>query len=310
MTFITYKDHRFNKDTEKLIETCNVIIADYEAQGYRLTIRQLYYQLVSVNYFPNHERSYQNLIKAMNNARLAGRVSWDAIHDATRFVRGKNHWDHPRDFLADTKRSFWIDMWQNQPNYVEVWIEKDALLGVVERPCWELGVPFMSCRGYMSQSEEWASANRFSDMYHAGRNPTLIYLGDHDPSGLDMTRDHVDRLAMFLEREGVEVDVRRIALNLNQVREYNPPPNPTKVTDSRTNPYVAKFGKTCWELDALKPSVIDALVRQEIDALRDPEKWREMEEKDAELRRVLDGMIADGVSAYDARRDPATKRFL
>lgn len=301
MTLIAYKEQRFAAKSLKLIEKANEIIADFQSQGYTLTLRQLYYQLVSVNYFSNSEQSYNRLGETISNARLAGLVSWDAIEDKTRFVRGKDHWngeDGHFDFMRDSKKWFNIDMWENQPNYVEVWIEKDALLGVIERPCWELDVPYMSCRGYMSQSEEWAAANRFSEAADSGRNPVLIYLGDHDPSGIDMSRDHNDRLTMFLEHLGVDVDVRRVALNMDQVQKYNPPENPTKPKDSRSPDYVRKFGRKCWELDALKPSVLDQLVRDRVDDLRDMDLWGEKEAEYKVQKDKLRDTIELGIEAF------------
>jgi hypothetical protein len=301
VSLIVYKEQRFANKTLAVIEKANAIIADYAQQGYRLTLRQLFYQFVSMNYIPNSEQSYKQLGDAISNGRLAGLISWDAIEDKTRFIRGKDHWDGRDghyDFMRDSRKWFNIDMWANQPNYVEVWIEKDALLGVIERPCWELDVPYMSCRGYMSQSEEWSASNRFEEAAYNGRHPVLIYLGDHDPSGLDMTRDHEDRLTMFLEHQGVEVEVRRIALNMDQVEQFKPPPNPTKPKDSRTDPYVRRFGRTCWELDALKPRVLDELVRKEIDTLRDMDKWADKEDEDKAQRAKLARTIELGIERY------------
>lgn len=301
MTLIAYKEQRFAAKSLKLIEKANEIIADFQSQGYTLTLRQLYYQFITINYFSNSERSYNRLGETISNARLAGLVSWDAIEDKTRFVRGKDHWngeDGHFDFMRDSKKWFNIDMWENQPNYVEVWIEKDALLGVIERPCWELDVPYMSCRGYMSQSEEWAAANRFSEAADSGRNPVLIYLGDHDPSGIDMSRDHNDRLTMFLEHLGVDVDVRRVALNMDQVQKYKPPENPTKPKDSRSPDYVRKFGRKCWELDALKPSVLDQLVRDRVDDLRDMDLWGKKEDEYKVQKDKLRDTIELGIEAF------------
>lgn len=301
MTLIAYKEQRFAAKSLKLIEKANEIIADFQSQGYTLTLRQLYYQFITINYFSNSEQSYNRLGETISNARLAGLVSWDAIEDKTRFVRGKDHWngeDGHFDFMRDSKKWFNIDMWENQPNYVEVWIEKDALLGVIERPCWELDVPYMSCRGYMSQSEEWAAANRFSEAADSGRNPVLIYLGDHDPSGIDMSRDHNDRLTMFLEHLGVDVDVRRVALNMDQVQKYKPPENPTKPKDSRSPDYVRKFGRKCWELDALKPSVLDQLVRDRVDDLRDMDLWGKKEDEYKVQKDKLRDTIELGIEAF------------
>ena len=301
MTLIAYKEQRFAAKSLKLIEKANEIIADFQSQGYTLTLRQLYYQFITINYFSNSEQSYNRLGETISNARLAGLVSWDAIEDKTRFVRGKDHWNGDTghfNFMRDSKKWFNIDMWENQPNYVEVWIEKDALLGVIERPCWELDVPYMSCRGYMSQSEEWAAANRFSEAADSGRNPVLIYLGDHDPSGIDMSRDHNDRLTMFLEHLGVDVDVRRVALNMDQVQKYKPPENPTKPKDSRSPDYVRKFGRKCWELDALKPSVLDQLVRDRVDDLRDMDLWGEKEDEYKVQKDKLRDTIELGIEAF------------
>lgn len=301
MTFIAYKEQRFAQKSLDLIDKANTIIADFQSQGYTLTLRQLYYQFIALNAFPNTEQSYNRLGETISNARLAGLVSWDAIEDKTRFIRGKDHWNGEYghfNFLRDARKWFNIDMWENQPNYVEVWIEKDALLGVIERPCWELDVPYMSCRGYMSQSEEWTASNRFQEAADRGQRPVLIYLGDHDPSGMDMSRDHTDRLTMFLEHMDVEVDVRRIALNIDQVQQYRPPPNPTKPKDSRSPDYIKKFGRTCWELDALKPSVLDQLVRDHVDDLRDMDLWVEKEDEFKVQKDKLRDTIELGIEAF------------
>ena len=97
----------------------------------------------------------------------------------------------------------------------------------------------------------------------------MIHLGDHDPSGIDMTRDIGDRLALF----DAETTVRRIALNMNQVEAYSPPPNPAKLTDARANGYITRYGNQSWELDALDPTTLDALITSTIDEFRDPEQW-------------------------------------
>ncbi len=117
------------------------------------------------------------------------------------------------------------DLWANQPRHVEVWIEKDALIGVIEPVCDRWRLPFLACRGYVSQSEQYTAGKRFARHEAHGREPLVIYLGDHEPSGMDMTRDHQDRLAMFA-RLGVEVT--RVALNMDQVEQYSPPPKSSR----------------------------------------------------------------------------------
>ncbi len=153
-------------------------------------------------------------------------------------------------------------------------MEKDALIGVVARACERQDVAYFSCRGYTSQSELWGAAQRLERYADAGQVPVIIHLGDHDPSGIDMTRDLTARLDLFMRSDGYEpAEVRRIALNMPQVEAFQPPPNPAKVTDSRASGYIARFGASSWELDALNPEVLDALIGDEIASLRDLDLW-------------------------------------
>lgn len=273
-----YINKNFRADSLAIIEQANQIIADYRAQGFSLTLRQLYYQFVARDLLPNTERSYKRLGGIINDGRLAGMIDWDSIEDRTRNVRINSHWEDPAAVLRSARASYGIDMWANQPKRVEVWIEKEALAGVISGVCSELDVPHFACRGYVSQSEQWRAGLRC-------RNPDqktiILHLGDHDPSGIDMTRDNQERLTMFSDRR---VEVNRIALNMDQIDEYGPPPNPAKMTDSRFREYMLNYGDSSWELDALEPSVIVELIREWVDVYRDDDLW---EEKDNELTEDL-----------------------
>ena len=265
MPKIAYKETKFQAKTLNLIELINSIVSEYHAQGYDLTLRQVYYQLVARGYIPNNERSYKNLGNVLNDGRLAGLIDWNSIVDRTRNLRRNSHWETPKDIIQSAAYQFAIDKWKDQPNYVEVWVEKDALVGVVGQICERLDVPYFSCRGYVSQSEMWTASQRFISEGRRRESCTILHLGDHDPSGIDMTRDIQERLDMF----GAEVDVRRIALTMNQVELYNPPPNPTKLTDARAGSYLSTYGEECWELDALDPSVMSKLISTHVEELRD-----------------------------------------
>lgn len=168
-----------------------------------------------------------------------------------------------------------------------MWVEKDALVDVVGQACEPLDVPFFSCRGYTSQSEMWAAAQRFIRQGDRDQR-IIIHLGDHDPSGIDMTRDIQERLDMF----GADVIVKRVALTMEQINTYNPPPNPAKITDSRCGKYIAEFGDESWELDALEPKVITDLIKEQVKMYRDEELYnavcdREYQEKQ-ELQMLVD----------------------
>jgi hypothetical protein len=269
------------------IEKANEIIAEYAAQGFDLTLRQLFYQFVARGLIANTQREYKNLGTVINDGRLAGLVDWESIVDRTRNLRALAHWRTPQDIVSACARQFRHDLWDDQPNYAEVWIEKDALVGVIEGVCHELDVPHFSCRGYTSQSEMWVAAQRIIERSEGREgNAVILHLGDHDPSGMDMTRDIEDRMAVF----GCEVEIRRLALNTDQVRQYNPPPNPAKITDSRARGYIARHGRESWELDALDPNVITGLIRSELESLIDDDLWQAGMTKQAAARDRLAGV--------------------
>lgn len=298
MPKICYKDVRFQTKSLELIGLVNQVIAEYSAQGYELTLRQAYYQLVARGYIPNNERSYKNIGNLINDGRLAGLIDWYAITDRTRNLRGNSHWDTPADVINSARYSYLLDKWEGQPNYVEVWVEKDALVDVVGQACRPLDIPFFSCRGYTSQSEMWSAAQRFIGQANREQR-IIIHLGDHDPSGIDMTRDIQDRLDLF----GSNVYVKRVALTMNQIATYNPPPNPAKITDSRASKYIEEYGDESWELDALEPKVITDLIKNEVTAYRDDELYREIcstESKGKEELKMLCNRYNDAVAYLES----------
>jgi hypothetical protein len=231
---IKYADKSFRANSLAQIARINEIIAEYDAQGYGLTLRQIYYQLVARGIIENSEKSYKNIGNLINNGRLAGLISWTAIEDRTRNIRALTYWNSPQRIILDIANYYHRNLWENQDRYVEVWIEKDALIGIVEPTAQRYDVPCFSCRGYVSQSEMWAAAQRFIQKHEEGKECKIIHLGDHDPSGLDMSRDITDRMTAF----GANVCIDRIALNRDQIDAYNPPPNPAKITDTRASGYI------------------------------------------------------------------------
>lgn len=279
---ICYREINFRPDSLRLIEQVNGIISEYQQMGYSLTLRQVYYQLVARDVIPNSERFYKNLGNLISDGRMAGLIDWSAIEDRTRNLRENSHWDSPGSIIHSAAYSYAIDKWADQDNYVEVWVEKDALVGIVGQVCSELDVPFFSCRGYVSQSEMWSAAQRLQD-FEGQKDIHIIHLGDHDPSGKDMSRDIVDRLDLF----GVPVQFQRIALNYDQIEEFGPPPNPTKLSDSRASGYISEFGYECWELDALRPDVIDGLIRDAVTELCDLDLLAEARERERASKETL-----------------------
>lgn len=287
MPRIAYPDPRlpvkFSKGSLEVIAQANAICAEYRAQGFDLTLRQLYYQFVSRDLIANKDTEYKRLGNIVNQARLAGLLDWNYIVDRTRNLRALGHWTSPADIIGSAAASFRTDRWASQKYRPEVWIEKDALVGVIEGVCERNDVPYFSCRGYTSQSEVWAAGQRLARYIRRGQTPIIFHLGDHDPSGKDMTRDITDRLELFMG--GLEVD--RLALNWEQIELYEPPPNPAKLTDSRAEGYIQEYGDESWELDALAPTVIDALIQDAIDNVRDEDAWEYDSEQDQAKRDTI-----------------------
>jgi hypothetical protein len=278
-----YIEKRFNRSSVEIIAIAETICQEYARRGLSLTLRQLYYQFVARGYIDNRQTEYKRIGSIVADARLAGLIDWDHIEDRTRFLRGVTTWTSPNQILRAVAGQFQTNRWRNQDQHVEVWIEKDALVGVIQNPCSRWHVDYFACRGYASASEVRSAGVRFVHHESMGRHTTVIHLGDHDPSGLDMTRDLEDRLRLF----GSRVDVHRIALNMNQVEQYTPPPNPAKMTDSRANDYVDLYGFESWELDALDPTVIQDLVEGEILARLDMNEWNRVTAEDLAVRETL-----------------------
>lgn len=286
MPKICYTPKKFTAEHQQVIDRANSIVTSYADRGYDLTLRQIYYQFVSRGWLTNTVQSYKRLGGIISDARRAGLIDWKSIVDRTRFVREPNMWRDPSHLVRLCAAQFDIDWWDDQSYRPEVWIEKDALVGVLEVACAPWHCPFFSCRGYGSDSELWAAAQRLDATINRGQIPVIFHLGDHDPSGIDMSRDIFDRIKLF-SGAGATIEVRRIALTMEQVEEIKPPPNPAKETDARFVGYQAIYGDESWELDALNPEYITDLIAKHMEAIVEPDAWATAEETRDEGRRLL-----------------------
>jgi hypothetical protein len=290
MPKVQYLYKNIRSSTWQIISQANKFIEEYQAAGYVLTLRQLYYRFVAADLISNEERSYKNLGNAINTGRLIGQIDWNAIEDRGRGLLTWNGWRSPESAMRSTAYKYrWNGKWRNQPAYVEVWVEKQALESVVGRACSKFEVPHLACKGYLSQSEMWRASGRVDQQIN--KETIIIHLGDHDPSGIDMTSDNEYRLSHLF---GTPVRFIRLALNMNQIEEHKPPPNPAKVTDSRYKQYVRDFGSSCWELDALPPEVLDNLISEELKKWIDVEQW----ELDKKKERVQIEFIEEAANNY------------
>lgn len=285
MSKICYQAWRPRASALRIVDKANEIIEEFQGDGFDLTLRQLYYQFVSREWLANNQQEYKRLGDIVSRARRAGLISWDAIVDRTRMLRNFPSWDSPQDIISVCARQFKLSSaWEEQEWRVEVWFEKDALLGVFERACEEYRVPYFSCRGYTSDSETWAAAER---LRNSDRRVLILHFGDHDPSGIDMSRDIEDRLRLFRADPDL-VEVHRVALTMDQIEQYQPPPNPAKETDIRFKNYQKQFGNESWELDALNPRTLASLVRKGVESVLDFESWANCMQREENAREELE----------------------
>jgi hypothetical protein len=280
-----YQDIKFRADTLNLITQMNTMIAGYVRQGFILSVRQLYYQLVARDLIENTERSYKRIASIINDARLAGLIDWDHIEDRNRNVIVRPRWSSGAQLLEACASQFHMDHWDNQTERVMVIVEKAALEGVLSGICRKYDVPLLSARGYPSVSimREMALEN-IASAIDQGQNVLVLHLGDHDPSGIDMTRDLESRFDLFLGADRREsFTLKRIALTRDQIDEKSPPPNPAKTTDSRFSTYLKQHGSESWELDALEPAYLVDLVELHLEGSIDTDAW---DEKAKEIKAV------------------------
>ncbi len=282
-------DHKFNHESQELIGKVNDILREYAAQNYTLSLRQLYYQLVARGHIENSVKSYKRIGNLISDARLAGLVDWGMIEDRGRETNFLSHWQNPAHIVRDASRWFRIYKWEGQHNYCEVMVEKDALTGILLPVCQEYDIRFTANKGYSSSSAMYETGKRLARIWHSGDIDEIhiFYFGDHDPSGIDMTRDIAERLCLFSKGIVDHVNVHRLALNWNQVEEWQPPENPAKETDSRYQSYADEFGESSWELDAVEPRTLADLVRESVGELIDWDKWVEVNAREETMRAEL-----------------------
>jgi len=279
-------NRKFSPASSSLINIINSILNEYKIQDFRLSLRQLYYQLVARDYIPNTQRSYKNTGTLVSNARQAGLIDWDMIEDRGRSTVALSHWSNPGEIVKSAARQFRIEKWADQPYHIEVMVEKDALSGVLEPVCRQLDIGITANKGYCSSSTMYEIGQRLQGYSQDGKDICILYLGDHDPSGIDMTRDVEERLQMYSRL--YDIEVVRLALNWDQVELWQPPENPAKETDARFASYQAEFGDSSWELDAVEPAQLASLVQDAVMTRRDVRLWSEAVEKENRMRSELE----------------------
>lgn len=330
---------------EQIIDICE----EYLDGGYTLTLRQLYYQLISKDAIPNHDKVYKKLSSIKDEIIYSGGVDWSVFEDRGRVPFLPYYEEDVKSALEYTAKHYRIDRQKNQNTIVEVWTEKDAISSILKKITRHYGVRISVNKGYTSTTAIKGAYDRFIEAINEGKKVKILYFGDHDPSGLDMIRDINDRLLnMFCtgeqfdtslfdkmvfdsdtEEEGElfdewtkihnkeyprEVDLSKmtieelkkynylpffkmffevvpVGLTMEQIKRYNPPHNPAKITDPRAKEYIKKFGEVSWEVDALTPQVMEGIVKSGIEQFIDMGIFKDILNKEMtekmEIKRLI-----------------------
>jgi len=313
------------------------VCEEYKASGYSLTLRQLYYQLVSKDFIPNHDKVYKKLSSLKDDVVYSGFVDWKIFEDRGREPHTPYSEDGVSEALLRTVDYYRLERQKGQEVHVEVWTEKDAISSILKGITNQFGITLVVNKGYTSSTAIYGSYQRFCKKINDGGKVLVLYFGDHDPSGLDMIRDINDRILYMLSRgsslkderinewwdkagyniydvasmEGFEkvadimdddsqklydlfeegkkrlyieqnslFGISQIGLTMEQIKQYNPPPNPAKITDPRAKKYIAEFGQVSWEVDALKPSIMEDIVENAIEKAIDMDVYNEVIEEE------------------------------
>ena len=248
-----------------------------------MTVRQVYYQLVSRQVIENNRGSYQSVSNLIVDARKDGSIPWEWIEDRLRRPRAVSMWDDLSDFAKTAGRAYRRDIWASQPGYVECWLEKDALSGIFEEILSGYGVTLNVGRGY----DGWDSIRNAASRYDVEVPVTVLYFGDFDPSGEDMVRSLQERISFF----DVEPEFVKCALTRKDIDDYHLPPDFTKAGDTRSAKFVEKWGNIAVELDALPVDVLRQRVISEVEAHMDLEALAKVREFEKEERSMLVNLL-------------------
>jgi hypothetical protein len=280
---------------EEVVKAALEVFTQYDSA---LTLRQLYYRLVSRQLFPNTMNCYKRLSRMMVKAREEGDVPINCLEDRSRRIlgRGDTGYYSAQAFLKrrlanlmESYKDFKMPMWDVQSNHIVVSLEKDALSRLVSEVANQYAVRTFPTRGYPSFTYVQRMASYVRNRLK-GKPTVVLYFGDFDPSGVDIERDLTERLRKY--RAG-DFNVRRVALTRDQIIKYSLPPMPVKRSDARSDSFVASYGDEAVELDALDPNTLKLLVAQSIASYIDLDAWKKKEEEIESLRMWIKDRLED-----------------
>lgn len=250
------------RETTRIIsEAAEILEAEYP-----MTLRQCFYRLVSRGVIENSRRDYQMLSRILTKARGDGRIEYEWITDRSRPTYQPSVFENPAEYAETIKRAYRKDYWSAQPWHVEVWTEKDSIIGSIEPVTNDLGVTVRVGRGFLSTTRAYEIAQHFKSLDKAIQ---VFYLGDFDPSGMAIEDDAASRV----EAHGTYFDIERLAIHRADIAEFDLPPLRVKDSDTRSAKFTNKHGDEAVELDALPVGELRARLREAIEGKIEKDTW-------------------------------------
>ncbi len=273
---------RTSAEMERLLDSIKTILDGEEGQ---ITIRHLYYRLVGEHVIDKTEQAYKGLCSHLSKWRRSSEIPWSAFTDSTRWHIQRDTFSGVKDALKNTVENYRRDLWATQDVYCEVWVEKDAVAGLVARTANSWGVPVFVARGFASLSSLYDAANTFRRAAESGKRVIIYHLGDYDPSGIAAGES---MLKAFRDDFNVRLEFIRAAVTEQQIEQLKLPTRPTKKGDTRARNW---RGTACVELDTMPPAEIREIVERCIIQHIDTYEWdalKRTEELEREtLRKIL-----------------------
>jgi len=305
---------------ESVSKYLEAILNVLSTQTGELTDRQIHYRLVAKGFYANTKSSYNHLTKVVKDGRIDGLIPWDRIVDSSKpmflraederedvdanqkFESAKSQFEDAERLLRDTE--FYTSMWTFQPEYVEVWVEKDALARILREITDEYMVSLVVCKGYQSITNEknrrdyylgleHLNQHQIKDLNQTPRKATIIYFGDYDPRGENIPAV----IKRDFSRLGYAATIHKVALTPEQIKAYQLIPAPCKKTDNMSKGWIADHGDNVYELDALEPNVLRQIVRdsikQHLDSRQQMLRIAYMEQENRKLKEMISEYLGD-----------------
>jgi len=279
-----FQHHSITAKRAADINLINAVLEEYSAQKYVLTVRQLYYQLVGRGEIENIPSEYTKVMRNCTIGRQCGLIDWAMIEDRSREINLPYCPDGIENALNNVIHNYRLDRQDDQKYNIEIWTEKDAVSNILKRVSRYYHISLVVDRGYSSSTFMYDAYHRME----GGRPTIILYVGDHDPSGLDMIRDIETRLNKF---RFYDFEIVHVALTMEQIKKYNPPPNPTKMTDPRAWRYTNQHGQSSWELDALEPKVLKEIVKDAVKNHLDEKIFKKIMKREKSDLEILENAV-------------------